>query len=220
MFDPSIIQNPAAAKQREAVANAVRSEISSGTFTYTELLSAMEPMRTMALECLDGIVMNGTVPGAGGEVENWGGERIRLVHIDPGGTIKHPVMQDVRVPGTNQVKRQKVMKDFGNIVDMTDVGPTERLARNVLYQRGWPVKQNKSGGSREGDVIEWRWLEKEAALGDKAAPGVVDMYLALLPRVEAFDEALAKAAEAAAQAKADKKTKTTKNAGAPAPAGV
>lgn len=220
MFDPSIIVNSSSSDQRRAVASAVRAAVASDEFTYTELLSAREPMRTMGLECLDGIIVDGgNRPGPGGEVENWEGRRIRLVHIEPEGRIKYPVMQDVRVAGTHQVKREKVMKDFGNIADMTDIGPTERLARNVIYQRGYPVKQNKSNGSREGDVVEWRWLEKEAALGAAAAPGIVDLYERLLPRVTAFDEAQAKAAEAIAKAKAETKAKT-KATGASAPAGV
>lgn len=219
MFDPSITTQSAADAQRKMVGAAVRARIGNGTFTYTELLSAQEPMRTMGLECLDGIVMaSGNVPGTGGEIENWDDERIRLVAIDPEKPIKVGVLQDVKVPGTFRVERKKVMKIFGDVVDMTDRGPHERLARQVLVQRGWPVLQNR-GNSREGDVVEWRWLEREA-LGTDPAPGVVELYEQLLPRVEAFDQAQAKAVEAAAQAKAEKKAKTTKSAGTQSPAGV
>ncbi len=221
MFDPSIKNNPAAATQQKLVNATMRTRIGDGTFTYTELLSAEEPMRTMGLMFLDGIVLNGSFPVGGGEIENWGGERIRLVAIETAtenGTVIKPikvgVMQDVPRPGTFVVERKKVMKSFGDIADMTDNGPNERLARLVLVQRGFPVLTNR-GNSRDGDVVEWRWLEREAAKGDMAAPGIVELYEKLLPRVQAFDEAQAKATE-----EKQAKRKYTKTAPAPAGSGV
>ncbi len=212
MFDPSIKNNPAAATQQKLVNATMRTRIGDGTFTYTELLSAEEPMRTMGLMFLDGIVLNGSFPVGGGEIENWGGERIRLVAIETAtenGTaikpIKVGVMQDVPRPGTFVVERKKVMKSFGDIADMTDNGPNERLARLVLVQRGFPILTNR-GNSRDGDVVEWRWLEREAAKAELAAPGIVELYERLLPRVEAYEAELAGKAATETKRKYTKKT--------------
>ncbi len=185
MFDLSIKNNPSSVEQQKMVDATVRTRIADKSFTYTELCSALEPMRTMGFQYLDGIKINGSFPIGGGEFESWGGERFLLVAIDPSKPLKFGVIQDVPRAGTFLVERKKVMKDFGDIAYVTDTGPNERMARNLLVQRGFPILANR-GNSREGDVVEWRWLEKEAEKGEGAAPGIVELYERLLPRVQAF----------------------------------
>lgn len=211
MFDPGIIANPSADQQRQAVAAVVRTALDDGTFTYTELLSSKEPMRSFGLEYLDGIKVQGTIPIYGTEtVEHWNdqGGRHLLAHIEASGSIKHPVRKDVRVPGANLIRREEVTENFGNVALVTDAFG-ERFARNILYQQGWPVRQNSSGGSHAGDVVEVKWLKKEAALGEKAAHGVLELWAQIAPRVEAWEAAQAKKAS-----DARKKINDSKSAGA------
>jgi hypothetical protein len=174
LFTQAILSEPSANKQRKAVADVVREAINNGSFTYTELLSAQEPMRTYALEFLDGVTVENSTPRPGGQVENWQGQPIKLVHIKPTGVITAPVIQELRIIGTTDVKPVKATKSFGNVADVGDYYP-DRLARMILVQKGWPIRQVASKGAVIGEIVEWRWLEKEAARSD-AAPGVKELY--------------------------------------------
>lgn len=175
MFDPAILSLPSAVRQRAAVKAAIRQAIDRGTFTYTELLSCEEPLRTFGLEALDGVGVTNNEPNYNqGDIEMWGGRSFRLVHVDPRGTIKHPVMTDIRIPGTENVKRLKAPKEFGNVADVSDIYP-DRLARNILFQHGWPCRQTITKGNTVGTVVEWEWLKKEAARPDPA-PGVRELF--------------------------------------------
>lgn len=189
MFDPSLLNEPSQSKLRDAVRKAVRAAIDGGTFTYTDLQLAQEPLRTIALEYLDGVtVKNGIPTAAGSTIENWeGGQKFRLVHIRPGGRITYQVAKDVPIFGTDKTRRTKGPRDFGPAADVPDTYP-DRVARNILFHKGWPMRQAASNGGTDGEVVEWKWLEREANK-DEPAPGVRELYEELLARQASTAEA-------------------------------
>lgn len=202
MFNPGLGAIPNAAKQRAEVRRIVFDHIGAGTFTYSELLSAEEPWRTMALEALDGVTVQGSKPSYNGEgVEDWGGRPFRLIHIAPEGRIKVAVAKQVRVPGSDVTKVERFMDDVGNIADVHDQ-PHNRQARQILFQHGWPVRQTVSKGNSTGTVVEWNWLVQEASRGDQAKPGVLDLFEELSERMKAWEAAKAAGASAKAEASA------------------
>lgn len=231
MFDLGLLANPSANAQRDAVGLVVQQRIDDGTFNYTELLCAQEPMRTFALEYLDAVKVQGTVAQyMQGAHQDWNGQRVRLVCVnehlldarngapvlDASGNpvsdqIRYPVQKRFRVPGTSQVKTEKIMENFGSIADVLD-SPGERLARMILVQHGWPIRQHVTKGGQEGRIVEWRWLEREARLGENAAMGVVELYQRLKPRVDAYDEARSKPAARTEDLPTKNKTATTEKA--------
>lgn len=218
MFDPGILADNASDRQRSAVNDVMRKALDNDTFTYTELLSEKEPLRTYGLEFLDGVkVQDNGIPIYGiVKVEHWHeqGGRHLLVHLDPKGTIKYMVREEVRVPGINKIRPENVMKDFGNIALFTDA-LGDRVARNILFLHGYPVRQNVTEGNMIGTVVEWKWLEKEAALGAGAAHGILELHAEMKHRVAAFEAAQAKKAADAREAKITKsKTPGTSQVGA------
>ena len=206
MFDPAI-RNQSARKRRDAVAAFVDSAIKNGTFTYTDFLLAPEPMRSDVLEFLDGVNVENTIPRADGNkpAQTWDGQPLLLVHVEPEGRIRHFVREHVRIPGTNEFRVEKRMRDFGNVARVHDM-PPERIARMILDQQGWPIVQEVTKGARMGSVVEWRWLEREANSQSPSA-NTVEHYQEILTR-PSF------AAEAAALGLAvDGKAKKSKAAG-------
>ncbi len=215
MFSAGLLSLPNASQQREAVRVELLEQINSGTFTYTELLSSKEPFRTMALEILDGVTVNQSIPTyGGGSVQTWGNKTFRLVHVDPTGRIKVPTMKDVRVPGAMSTKQEKHWEDLGNIADVNDY-PHDRQARYVLRTKGWPVLQTVTNGNSVGTVVEWEWLVQEAARGAAARPDCVELHASIAKRIEAWEASKAAAAEAEAASKKAAK-KQTQTGGDPA----
>lgn len=199
MFDTGLLAEPNADNQRKKIGEVVQDLILTGKFNYTELLCEREPFRSFAFEYLDGVKVQGNIPVyMSGDIQpqTWNGEPIRLVHISPSGQISHGVREAIKVPGTNQVRFEKVRRTIGNVADVPDAMP-DRVARNILFQQGWPVRQH--GGGPEGSVIEWRWLLK-AKSEPNPAFRVVDIYDEIAARVYAHDQAFANAALAKAEA--------------------
>ncbi len=184
MFDVgklSLLKNRAL---RDAIEETVRTAKQNGTYTYTEHHLAAEPYRTMGFEYLDALRRDGDGrPISEGAPETWDGHAFLLVSLDPNQGIKHGVVGDYKVAGTNRVKRDKRPRDFGSIVEMPDA-PGHRWARDLIFQKGWPVLQTM-GGRETASLVEWNWLEK-AANEEDPAPGVVELYEELKPRVEAY----------------------------------
>ena len=208
MFSVGILSLATQGAQREAVKAELSEAIRNATFTYTELLSAKEPLRTMALEILDGVTVNQSIPTyGGGAVETWDNRPFRLVHVDPNGRIKAPIMKDVRIPGARSTKQEKHWEDLGNIADVFDY-PHDRRARYLLRTKGWPVMQTITNGNAVGTIVEWEWLVQEAALGASARPGCVELYDDVAKRIEAWEASAAATAEAAAATKKAAKKQT------------
>jgi len=200
MFELSVFQESVAKRQREAVKEAVNKAIRNGTFTYTDVLMAAEPVQTYAFEHLDGYTSEN---GSSNQVSNaLLGEPIRLVCLRDGDSIKINRWGTRRIWGTNeQGPNEKLTVSLGPDALVDDKHP-ERLARNVLRKSGWPIRNKRSRTANDGSVVEWAWLEREANVKD-APPEVTELYLAILART----------APATAHA-----PKQTKSAGAPASA--
>jgi len=189
MFSTGLLSIPTQSKQRDQVRVELLAAINSGTFTYTELLSSQEPFRTMALEILDGVTGNQSIPTyGGGSVQTWGNKPFRLVHVDPNGRIKVPGMKDVRVPGASSTRQEKHWEDLGNIADVYDY-PHDRQARYLLQTKGWPVRQTITNGNTVGSIVEWEWLVQEAARGSAARPDCVELHAEIAKRIDAWEEA-------------------------------
>ena len=198
MLDPALA-NKSQQARRDAVASAVDDAIRAGTFNYTEFLLSAEPMRSDVCEFLDGVTVEGTIPrGTGDGAQHWNGEPVLLVHVDPQGSIVSSVRERVKVPGTNGFRMVKSRRNFGNVARVPDAYP-ERTARMILAREGWPNVQMETNGARDGSVVEWRWLEREASSPTPSA-GTVELYQEILTR-PGF-------AEAAGLAKPKAKTKT------------
>lgn len=198
MLDPALANKTQKAR-RQAVASVVDDTIRAGKFTYTDFLIAQEPMRSDVLEFLDGVHVEGTIPRSTGDgAQTWDGEPILLVHVDPRGSIVSSVRSREKVPGTNEFRMVKRYRNFGNVARVDDTYP-ERTARMILDRDGWPVVQTRTNGARDGSVVEWRWLEREANSPTPSA-GTVELYQEILTR-PGF-------AEAAGIAKPKAKTKT------------
>lgn len=84
MFDKDTVNrlllHQVVSERREAVGDIVRGAIRRGTFSYTDLLCAAEPWRTIGLETIDGIrVSSGGMPQYNATVsEAWGGRPVVL----------------------------------------------------------------------------------------------------------------------------------------------
>jgi len=179
MFERAVFQEPVAKRQRAAVVEAVNKAIRNGTCTYTDILMADEPVRTYALEHLDGCTSES---GSSSQVSNaLLGEPIRLVCLNAKHTIKVSRWGTRRIWGTNeQGPAEKIPMDLGNDALVDDRHP-ERIARGVLRRNGWPIRNKLSRTANDGSVVEWRWLEREAKEKD-APPEVVEHYRAILER--------------------------------------
>ncbi len=181
MFDDQLLSHGSAQARRRAVASVINARLHAGTFNYTELMTQPEPLLSDGMEILDGVMVENNIPKYQmGPVETWDGQGIVLVHIHPQGHILGDVVVKERVPGTNQFRSVKRRRDFGNAAVISDV-PGERIARAMLYRSGWPIMQARTNGAAMGSVIEWRWLEREAASPD-AAEEVVKLYAEIITR--------------------------------------
>jgi len=156
------------------------------SFTYTEVLMAPEPIRTMALEILDGISSQNGIPQSVGNALDVG--PVRLIAIDKNGVIKISRWGNRNIYGTTvEAAPQKFSESFGNDAVVTDAYP-ERLARNVLRREGWPSRNLSSRGTNQGSIVEWKWIEKRARQPD-APSEVLDIYNDLLERMTASQPA-------------------------------
>ncbi len=199
MFDLSVFQESVSKRQRDAVNAAVERAISKGTITYTDILMAAEPVQTYALEYLDGVTSESGTSSSKSNPLSFG--PVRLVCLNANDSIRVARWGTRRIWGTSEPgPSEKLTTDMGNDAAVDDQYP-ERLARNVLRARGWPVRNKRSRGSNDGTVVEWKWLEREAK-AEGAVAEVVDLYRSILART---------APEPAP-------TKQTKSAGAPASA--
>lgn len=195
MFDLAVFQESVASRQRAAVNASVDKAIRTGTFTYTELLMADEPVRTMALEYLDGVTSEGGTSATKGEPIEI--EPIRLVCINPNDSIKVSRWTQRRIVGTHiPGPSEKITELLGPDARVDDKLST-RVARGILRRHGWPIRNKNSRGANDGTIVEWKWLEREAKLSDADAK-VKEIHADILAR------------EAPAQAS----IKQTKSAGA------
>ncbi len=153
---------PTAARQRQRVDAEMAAALETKSFTYTELLCADEPVRTMGLEYLDGLISNSGRPESTGQVIHF--EPVRLVQID-GKPIKFVGTVHTRVPGTGRTNAETVRKELPADSFVPDLFP-DRLARRLLVTQGWPVLQSREGSGLVGQVVEYRWLQKAAAAPD------------------------------------------------------
>ncbi len=184
MFDTGKLSTLKGKPLRDAIEEVVRTAKQNGTYTYTEHHLSQEPYRTMGFEYLDALRRDGDgKPISEGAPETWDGHAFLLVSLDASKGIKHGIVKDYKVAGTNRVKREKRPHDFGAIAEMPDA-PGHRWARDLIFQQGWPVLQTM-GGRETASLVEWNWLDK-AAHEDDPAPGVVELYEQLLPRVTAY----------------------------------
>ncbi len=192
-------------QRREAVRSAVFSAVQKDEFTYTDILGAPEPVRSDAMEALDGThVENNRPQNSVKTAVTWDGKPIRLVHVDPKGIITAYDTQPFEVPGTDRVEMRQVVRSLGNFADVQDQLP-DRLARMILRDKCWPVQQLT--GNSNGTVVEWRWLEKKA-LSANPGFGVRELYEEILKRPGFLPES------ATAQATNEaSKTKQSKAAG-------
>jgi len=182
MFDFSVIHEPVASTQREAVRQTVLRATKDGSFTYTEVLMAPEPIRTMALEILDGISSQNGIPQSVGNALDVG--PVRLICVDPKGVIKIARWGNRNIYGTTiEAAPQKFVESYGNDAVVSDAYP-ERLARNVLRRDGWPSRNLSSRGANQGSIVELKWIEKRAKEPD-APPEVLEIYNQLLDRITA-----------------------------------
>lgn len=182
MLDPALANEPSSALRRQKVKTYVLAWLKAGTFNYTEVLSAQEPLRSDMLEVLDGVIVSANRAGSGEKI--YGHGDVVLVHVNPPGTrddkaalvdsIKCPITSTEEVPGTDRVTQVETTQSFGNFANVPDLYP-DRLARNVLVRDGWPIRQSRPGASVIGTVVEWRWL-KQAAASDTASKSVRSLY--------------------------------------------
>lgn len=219
MLDPELANNPSQDKRRAAVRRELLAWLKTGTFNYTEVLCAMEPLKSDILEVLDGVVVTASMAGSGGQLLEQG--LLKLVHVNPSGTlddngraadvIKHPLMTEEEVPGTDRMKKAKAMHSFGNYADVPDMVP-DRIGRMILVRDGWPIRQSREGSSVIGTVVEWRWLKQRVDSG-KASSLERKMHDEMLtrPGFRAF------VGEAETE---NKQPNKSNRGGAPAPAGV
>lgn len=183
MFDQSFLQLPTKEAKKAAVKARVQTALESGTFTYTDLMLNHEELVTLAFEAMDGVVVSGTLPnyGQGGIYR---GGTVRLVSTDPTQPIKYSEFYEPLIAGTDQrgAPRKRTV-ELGQVADVDDSWEGQRIARRVLLQFGWPVRNVRSNGATTGHIVEWRWLEKAAARGD-ATQEITDLYNKLKPLVE------------------------------------
>lgn len=182
MFDLSVFQEPVAKRQRDAVRAAVDKAIRAGTFTYTDVLMAAEPVQTYALEYLDGCTSEN---GQSSTVSNsMLGDPVRLVCIKASDSIKVARWGNRRIWGTNdQGPNEKIVTDLGNDALVDDRHP-ERIARNVLRKSGWPIRNKRSRAQNDGSIVEFAWLKREAETKDPP-PEVTELYEAIKARTQA-----------------------------------
>ena len=179
MFDFSIIHEPVASKQRAAIEGVLKRAIQTGSFTYTEVFMSPEPLRTMALEYLDGVSSVNGIPQAVGNPVNVG--PVRLVCLEANDTIKISRWGSRNIFGTTiEAPQQKISQNLGNDAMVDDMHP-ERIARNVLRRSGFPIRGVFSRGANQGSVIEWKWLERRAKEED-APPEITEIYQSILAR--------------------------------------
>lgn len=165
-------------RRQDFVRNAVTASVNDGSFTYTDCMSRPEPVRSDAIQALDGVKIVG---GKGESVSDvLATDPVLLVHVDPKKSISLSMWDDVRKPGTDQTSKQKVNKDFGNAAFVPDTYPS-RLARLCLHLHGYPIRQAKEGSSAVGTVVEWRWLDREVKAG-RAQPEDEALHEEMLTR--------------------------------------
>jgi hypothetical protein len=169
----------------------VNDVIKAARFTYTELMGIPEPARTKGMQCLDGVVVKGTIPLYRQAPEiDWDGKPFLMVHVDPEGTFKVRLKDEqVRIPGTNMFRTEERYETHRSFAAIPDP-PHSRMARQLIFEKGWPARTVASQGNTEGTVAEFRWLKLEASLGDLASPGVIKLYREVLSRDGLIDLAL------------------------------
>lgn len=184
MFDVQTLSEPVATKQKIAVRIAVKKALANGTFTYTDVLMASEPVRTMALEAIDGIESPNGTPQAIGNPEDVG--PVRIVCINAKHEIKVSQWGNRNIFGTEvEAPREKISRTLGSDAIVIDAYP-ERLARNVLRRLGWPIRNLQSRGTNEGSVVEFKWLEREAKKPGSPAE-IVAIYEDIMTRQPASE---------------------------------
>ncbi len=177
---------PTDAQQTEYFAKRTAAAVGARTFTYTDAFCAREPVTSKAFQWLDGVVVeNGTPKYGVNPAEDWGGRGILLLHKEPNGVFRVQLPSvKVRIPGTEIYEEQERFKEYKSFAEVQDDPRMNggRTARQVLFTRGWPTILVASKGARQdGDVIEFRYLKREASRAD-ADQYVRDLYAEVLTR--------------------------------------
>jgi len=182
MFDFSVVHEPVASRQRVAVKQVVDRALATKSITITDVLMAPEPLRTMALEYLDGCTSESGMPQVSGTPKDIG--PVRLVCLSPTDAIKINYWGTKNIYGTTvDAPPMKLTRSLGDIADVPDVYP-QREARNILRSRGFPIRNVLSRGANEGYVVEWKWIERRAK-EDDAPSEIREIYDQLLARMTA-----------------------------------
>lgn len=182
MFDRQIIEMPGA-RRRNAVKVRMLQLAEKRELYLTDVLLVEEPLRTEALEVLDGVGRLGShIPAPTGQtlIQQFP-ERlanIRLLTLDPGGVMTLPAWEERLIPGTDQIQRRKTTQRYG-----ADATLPHQIARRLLVLEGWPIRDKHSKGNSTGTVVEWEWLAQRVTRPD-ADDGLLEVYERLRARGE------------------------------------
>lgn len=198
---------PTEKERRIRVADFVREALEDGSFTETDILTGPEPLRSFALEWIDGMMVQGESGGMrasqGPNIQLIAPEPLLLVHRNPPGTKRRILhkpadgseahMMDVAddeifwteivelpVPGTEKRLRSYKRVVVGNFALVPNGYPVRR-ARNLLHRDGFPMREVRNEGKMTGTIVEWRWLHREAT-GPAPGYGIREMYEEILAR--------------------------------------
>ena len=184
MFDKAK-QSPTTEKRAAAVRLEVQDMAKKRELFLTHILMEEEPYRSMAFHAMDGKVLEGTFVQPHGEPMDLPNVRLVCIDSNPGKQqrIRHKQWSEERIPGT--IDR---MREGWKIVDDgIDATLSNKLARYVLRQQGWPVCDQNSNGGRNGSVVEWEWLKWEAQRAG-CPESVREVYERLASRIEPKDK--------------------------------
>lgn len=184
MFAESVTKITSMQKRHIALRAEVIAQAERGEFILTEFLcEEKEPIRTDVQMVIDGHAINGASPVVDSALKIPMPD-VRLMTIRPGDSIKVKRVVARRAPGTRNIIEKREAVDLGN-----DVLLDHATARDVLSTRGYPVRNIRTKGAKQGTVVEVGWLEREVARRDSQGnpdclPEIREMYETLKPRIE------------------------------------
>lgn len=155
-------------KQQLYVRAEIEKLVAAGNFLYTPVLSEDDRWRTLALYALDDVTNDQGRLVYGSNFVRL--PDVRLVVVNPvadrsalrTGTIRYKATVTRVIPGTlDMPERVSVWKDAG-----TDATLPHEIARQILVREGFPIVDRRSKGGRRGNVVEFKWLEREAQSTD------------------------------------------------------
>ncbi len=185
MFDQTIVNLPSRQAKRQAIQDKIQAAKEAGTLTYTDIMLNHQELVTFAFEVMDGVMLDSNNVPQYGQGDPIDLEPVRLVAIDPKYEIRVHRWHQPRVPGTGQETRNRevVIDRLGNDTIIEDRFDRGRVARRLLWEHGWPIRQYRSRTGEAGDIVEWKWFERVAQSPDAGAE-YREIYEALKARLE------------------------------------